>query len=211
MLREALSLWRGRPLADLEHEPFAQEPIRELDELWLEAVELRIDADLATGRHADLVRELSALARRHPLREHIRRQLMLALYRSGRQAEALEAYADLRRTLVDERGLEPSRESRALQEAMLRQDPELDLRRPGALRVVPRRRRAHARARGRPRRARVGGAVRPARLRRGDAGASARGRARRRRGAGLRRACERGSPSAPRRAPSPSARVASGC
>jgi branched-chain amino acid transport system substrate-binding protein len=140
-LREALSLWRGRPLADLEHEPFAQEPIRELDELWLETVELRVDADLAAGRHADLVRELSALARRHPLREHIRRQLMLALYRSGRQAEALEAYAELRRTLVEEQGLEPSRESRALQEAMLRQDPELDLRRPGTVRVRPRRRR----------------------------------------------------------------------
>ncbi len=109
--------------------------------MWLEAVELRIDADLATGRHADLVRELSALARRYPLREHIHRQLMLALYRSGRQAEALEAYAELRRTLVEELGLEPSRELRALQEAMLRQDPELDLRRPGAVRVVPRRRR----------------------------------------------------------------------
>ena len=109
--------------------------------MWLEAVELRVDADLATGRHADLVRELLALARRYPLREHIRRQLMLALYRSGRQAEALEAYAELRRTLVEELGLEPSRELRALQEAMLRQDPELDLRRPGAVRVVPRRRR----------------------------------------------------------------------
>ena len=140
-LREALAMWRGRPLADLENEPFARDPIRELDEMWLEAVELRVDADLATGRHADLVRELSALARRYPLREHIRRQLMLALYRSGRQAEALEAYAELRRTLVEELGLEPSRELRELQEAMLRQDPELDLRRPGAVRVVPRRRR----------------------------------------------------------------------
>lgn len=140
-LREALAMWRGRPLADLENEPFARDPIRELDELWLEAVELRLDADLATGRHADLLRELSALARRHPLREGVRRRLMLALYRSGRQAEALEAYADLRRTLVEELGLEPSRELRALQEAMLRQDPELDLRRPGALRMVPRGRR----------------------------------------------------------------------
>jgi DNA-binding SARP family transcriptional activator/ABC-type branched-subunit amino acid transport system substrate-binding protein len=140
-LREAFALWRGRPLADLENEPLARDPIRELDEMWLEAVELRIDADLATGRHADLVRELTALARRYPLREHIRRQLMLALYRSGRQAEALEAYAELRRKLVEDLGLEPSRELRALQEAMLRQDPELDLRRPGAVRVVPRRRR----------------------------------------------------------------------
>jgi DNA-binding SARP family transcriptional activator/ABC-type branched-subunit amino acid transport system substrate-binding protein len=138
-LRKALAMWRGRPLADLENEPFARDPIRELDEMWLEAVELRIDADLATGRHADLVRELSALARRYPLREPIHRQLMLALYRSGRQAEALEAYGDLRRTLVEELGLEPSRELRALQEAMLRQDPELDLRRPGTVQVVPRR------------------------------------------------------------------------
>jgi DNA-binding SARP family transcriptional activator/ABC-type branched-subunit amino acid transport system substrate-binding protein len=140
-LREALSPWRGRPLADLENEPFARDPIRELDEMWLDAVELRLDAELATGRNADLVRELSALARRYPLREQIRRQLMLALYRSGRQAEALEAYADLRRTLVEELGLEPSRESRALQEAMLRQDPELELRRPGVARLVPRGRR----------------------------------------------------------------------
>jgi DNA-binding SARP family transcriptional activator/ABC-type branched-subunit amino acid transport system substrate-binding protein/DNA-binding beta-propeller fold protein YncE len=140
-LREALAMWRGRPLADLESEPFARDPIRELDEMWLEAVELRVDADLATGRHADLVRELSALARRYPLREGVRRRLMLALYRSGRQAEALAAYADLRRTLVEELGLEPCRELRALQEAMLRQDPELDLRQPGAVRVVPRRRR----------------------------------------------------------------------
>ena len=138
-LREALGMWRGRPLADQENESFAQAAIRELDELWLEGLELRIDADLASGRHADLVRELSALARRYPLREHVHRQLMLALYRSGRQAEALEAYGDLRRTLVEELGLEPSREVRALQEAMLRQDPELDLRQPGALQVVPRR------------------------------------------------------------------------
>lgn len=143
-LREALSPWRGRPLADLENEPFARDPIRELDELWLEAVELRLEADLATGRHADLVRELSALARRYRLREPIHRQLMLALYRSGRQVEALEAYAGLRRALVEEQGLEPSRDSRALQEAILRQDPELDLRRPGAVWVMPRRRRRFA-------------------------------------------------------------------
>ena len=129
-LREALALWRGRPLADLENEPFAGEPVRELDERWLEAVELRVDADLAAGRHDELVRELAALTRRHPLRERLHRQLMLALYRSGRQAEALEAYAELRGTLVEEVGLEPSRESRELQEAILRQDPQLDLRRP---------------------------------------------------------------------------------
>ncbi len=139
VLREALGLWRGRPLADLEAEAFAQEPIRELDELWLEAVELRIDGDLENGRGADLVRELSALVRSHPLRERLRMQLMLALYRSDRQVEALEAFADLRRTLADEQGLEPSRELRALQEAILRQDPALDLVRPARSR--PRRRR----------------------------------------------------------------------
>jgi branched-chain amino acid transport system substrate-binding protein len=140
VLREALALWRGRPLADLEGEPFAPEPIRELEELWLEAVEARIDADLATGRHGDLVRELSALVRRHPLRERLRAQLMLALYRSGRQAEALAAYADLRDTLVEELGLEPSRDVRELQEAILRQDPALDRPRRG-WRPPPRRRR----------------------------------------------------------------------
>ena len=128
VLREALGLWRGRPLADLEAEAFAQQPIRDLDDLWLDAVELRIDADLGSGRHADLTRELAVLVRRHPLREGLRGQLMLALYRSGRQAEALETYADLRRTLVEERGLEPGRDVRELQEAILRQDPALELR-----------------------------------------------------------------------------------
>ena len=137
-LRDALGLWRGRPLGGVEGEPFAQEPIRELDELWLEAVEARVDADLECGRDAELVRELSALIRRHPLRERLRAQSMLALYRSGRQAEALETYSDLRRTLVDERGLEPGRDIRELQEAILRQDPALSLRR---RRAVPRARR----------------------------------------------------------------------
>jgi DNA-binding SARP family transcriptional activator/ABC-type branched-subunit amino acid transport system substrate-binding protein len=126
-LREALSMWRGRPLANLETEAFAQQAIRDLDELWLDALEARIDADLQCGRHAELTRELAAVARRHPLRERLRAQLMLALYRSGRQAEALESYAELRRTLVEERGLEPGRELRELQEAILRQDPALHL------------------------------------------------------------------------------------
>jgi DNA-binding SARP family transcriptional activator/ABC-type branched-subunit amino acid transport system substrate-binding protein len=125
VLREALSLWRGRPLANLEMEAFAQQPIRDLDERWLDALEARIDADLESGRDADLTRELAAVARRHPLRERLRAQLVLALYRSGRQAEALESYAELRGMLVEERGLEPSRELRELQEAILRQDPRL--------------------------------------------------------------------------------------
>ena len=126
-LREALGLWRGRPLADLEHEPFAREATRRLDEAWLDALESRIDADLALGRHAELAGELQALVRSHPLRERLRAQLMLALYRSGRQSEALDAYADARRTLVGELGLEPGPELRRLQRAILEHDAALEL------------------------------------------------------------------------------------
>ena len=96
-VREALELWRGRPLAELENEPFAAAATRELDEAWLEALETRIEADLALGRHAELTPELTTLVRRHPLRERLRAQLMLALYRSGRQADALAAFDDARR------------------------------------------------------------------------------------------------------------------
>ena len=96
-LRQGLALWRGPPLADFTYEPFAQQEIARLDELRLVALEQRIDADLALGRHAQVVGELEALVREHPLRERIRGQLMLALYRCGRQAEALEAYRDGRR------------------------------------------------------------------------------------------------------------------
>src|ERR671918_961043 len=95
-LREALALWRGPPLADLAYEPFAQAEIARLEELRLTALEERIDADLADGRHADLVGELRARVADQPLRERLRGQLMLALYRSGRQAEALEAYQHAR-------------------------------------------------------------------------------------------------------------------
>ncbi len=123
---DALGLWRGRPLADLDDEPFARDAIVMLDEAWLVVVELRIEADLALGRHAQLVGELRALVRRHPLRERLRAQLILALYRSGRQAEALDAYAEVRRTLVDELGLEPGSELQWLQQAVLRHDPSLD-------------------------------------------------------------------------------------
>ena len=107
-LREALALWRGPALADFVYEPFAQAAIGRLEEVHLLAVEMRIDADLALGRHAALVAELDALAVEHPLRERLRGQLMLALYRSGRQAEALAAYQTARRMLVDELGIEPS-------------------------------------------------------------------------------------------------------
>jgi DNA-binding SARP family transcriptional activator/ABC-type branched-subunit amino acid transport system substrate-binding protein len=125
-LRRGLDLWRGRPLADLEQQPFARDAIARLDELWLEAIESRIEADMALGRHGELVAELHALVRRHPLRERLRGQLMLALYRSGRQADALEAFAEGRRTLVDELGLEPGPELRRLHQAILDHDPALE-------------------------------------------------------------------------------------
>ena len=127
-LREALGLWRGPPLADVAQERFAQTEIPRLEELRVATLEDRLDADLATGRHAGLVGELEALVARHPLRERLRRQLMLALYRAGRQAEALAAYQDARRVLVEELGLEPSRELQELERAILRQDTSLDLR-----------------------------------------------------------------------------------
>ncbi len=124
-LREALALWRGPPLADFAYEPFAQAAIGRLEEMHLLAIEMRIDADLALGRHAALVAELDALAAEHPLRERLRGQLMLAFYRSGRQAEALAAYQTARRVLVDELGIEPSAALQELERAMLRQDPAL--------------------------------------------------------------------------------------
>ena len=127
LLRQALALWRGPPLADLAYEPFAQAVIARLDELRLTALEQRLDADLATGRHPDLVGELEALVAEHPLRDRPRRQLMLALYRSGRQAEALEVYRHARRALVEELGIEPGAELRGLEQAILVQDPSLDL------------------------------------------------------------------------------------
>ena len=126
-LREALSLWRGPALADFAYEPFAQAAIGRLEEVHLLAVEMRIDADLALGRHAGLVAELDALAAEHPLRERLRGQLMLALYRSGRQAEALAAYQSARSTLVDELGIEPGSALQELERAILRQDRALEL------------------------------------------------------------------------------------
>jgi DNA-binding SARP family transcriptional activator len=126
-LREALALWRGQPLADLAYEWFTQAAIGRIEELRLVALERRIEADLALGRHAATVPELEALVSAEPLRERLRGQLMLALYRSGRQAEALEAYQEARRTLVEELGLEPSPALQELERAILRQDPKLDL------------------------------------------------------------------------------------
>jgi DNA-binding SARP family transcriptional activator/WD40 repeat protein len=128
-LRAALALWRGPALADVAYEAFAQPEIARLEEARTDALERRIDADLALGRHADVVSELDALVVRHPLREHLRAQRMLALYRCGRQADALEAFRDARRTLVEDVGVEPGTELRGLHEAILRQDAALDLRR----------------------------------------------------------------------------------
>jgi DNA-binding SARP family transcriptional activator len=126
-LRQALSLWRGPALADFGYESFAQTAIARLEEIRLAAVELRIDADLALGRHDELVGELEALVAAQPLRERLRGYLMTALYRSGRQAEALDAYRDARRVLVEELGIEPGTGLRELERAILRQEPALNL------------------------------------------------------------------------------------
>jgi DNA-binding SARP family transcriptional activator len=127
LLRASLALWRGTPLADVAFEPFAQAEIARLEERRLVAVEERIEADLMLGRHDDLVGELEALIAKNSLRERLRAQLMLALYRSGRQSEALAAYQDARNRLVEELGIEPGRPLRNLHQAILNQDPGLDL------------------------------------------------------------------------------------
>ena len=124
-LREALALWRGPALADFTYEPFAQTEIARLDELRLVALEERIAADLALGRHVELVAELEALVDSQPLRERPRAQHMLALYRSGRQADALAAYRAARDTLVEELGVEPGPRLKELEAAILRQDESL--------------------------------------------------------------------------------------
>ena len=125
-LREALELWRGPPLAELASTPFAPAEIARLEEQHLAAVEVRVEADLAAGRHAELVGELQQLTSRHPWRERLHAQLMLALYRSGRQADALEAYRHAREVLVEQLGIEPGAELHHLHEAILAHDPALD-------------------------------------------------------------------------------------
>src|SRR5262245_12773247 len=124
-LRTALDLWRGGPYADVEYEPWAQAEIGRLHELRLAALEARIDADLELGESTMLVPELEALATEHPLRERFHAQLMLALYRSSRQADALEVFADTRRTLIEQLGVEPGPELRDLQRRILDHDPDL--------------------------------------------------------------------------------------
>jgi peptide/nickel transport system substrate-binding protein len=122
LAREALALWRGAALADVADEPFAAAEIRRLEELRLRAIELAIDGELAAGRHRALIGELEALVEAHPLAERLHARRMLALYRCGRQAEALEAYRHARRMLVEEIGVEPGAELRNLHDAILRQD-----------------------------------------------------------------------------------------
>jgi ABC-type transport system substrate-binding protein/DNA-binding SARP family transcriptional activator len=126
-LREADALWRGQPLADLDSQPFAQLEVDRLAEMRLVATEDRIDAELALGHHCRLVPELERLVAEHPLRERMRGQAMLALYRSGRQADALATYRTGRSRLVEQLAIEPAPALRELEQAILRQDAALDL------------------------------------------------------------------------------------
>ncbi len=123
-LNDALQLWRGRPYADVAYEPFAQAEIRRLEELQSTAFELRVDCELRLGRHASLIGELETLIERHPFRERMWGQLMVALYRSGRQADALRAFTRAGDVLA-ELGIEPSAELRNLEDRILQQDPVL--------------------------------------------------------------------------------------
>jgi predicted ATPase/DNA-binding SARP family transcriptional activator len=124
-LEEGLSLWRGRPLDDLAYEPFAQRAIARLDDMRVAATEELVEAGLALGRHADVLAQLEPLIAEHPYRERLRAQLMLALYRCDRQADALQAYQDARRALVEGLGIEPGERLRELERAILAQDPAL--------------------------------------------------------------------------------------
>jgi DNA-binding SARP family transcriptional activator len=126
-LEGALSLWRGPPLADLAYEPFAQREIARLDDLGAAAREQLIEAKLALGAHAEVVGQLETLIGEHPYRERLRAQLMLALYRSDRQADALQTYQNTRRTLIEKLGIEPGERLRELERAILAQDPGLNL------------------------------------------------------------------------------------
>jgi DNA-binding SARP family transcriptional activator len=137
LLHEALELWRGAPLADVGYESFAQPAIGRLEEIRLAALEQRIDADLALGEHARLIGELEQLVAEHPLQERFAEQLMLALYRSGRQAEALDVYRATRERLVEALGLEPTSALQALERAILAHDPSLESVRTGPETAAP--------------------------------------------------------------------------
>jgi DNA-binding SARP family transcriptional activator len=127
LFRQALALWRGRTLAGLELESVGRHEIEQLEELRLAALMDRIDYDLALGRHEQLIGELNRLVGEHPLRERLRAQQMLALYRADRQAEALDAYQQARQTLVDDLGIEPSEALQRLQCGILAHDPALEI------------------------------------------------------------------------------------
>jgi YVTN family beta-propeller protein len=148
VLRDGLALWRGPPLADFAYEAFAQAAIAQLEDLHLSALEERVDADLALGRQRDLVGELTSIVQQNPLRERVRAQLMLALYRSDRQAEALQVYQEFRRALSEQLGLDPSPGLQQLEVALLNRDASLQappasgppVLPPGGQRPQPRRR-----------------------------------------------------------------------
>lgn len=126
LLREAQSLWRGPPLADFAYEAFAQTAIAQLEELRLSIYEERIGYELELGRHAEVIGELEALVAEHPLRERLRGHLMLALYRAGRQADALHAYQEARRALLEQLGIDPGPALQQLHSSILRQERSLD-------------------------------------------------------------------------------------
>ena len=130
LLEQGLALWRGPPLGDLAYEPFAQAEIARLEDLRLAADEQLIEAKLALGRHSELIGHLERLVEEHPYRERLRGQLMLALYRADRQADALQAYQEARRALVEELGIEPGERLRELEAAVLAQDPSLAFQEP---------------------------------------------------------------------------------
>src|SRR5262249_5529765 len=139
-LRRALALFRGPPLDDVAFFPFAQAELGRLAEMRLAGLEDRIDADLAACRSSELVGELEALVKEYPLRERLHGQLMLALYRAGRQADGLDAYRKARQYLADELGIEPGSALRQLEQAILVQDPSLEVspnRQPIAVEVPP--------------------------------------------------------------------------
>jgi DNA-binding SARP family transcriptional activator len=141
LLEHGLALWRGAPLADLAYESFARTAIERLDELRLVALEQRFEAELALGRHLTVLSDLEALVWEHPLRERLRGQLMVALYRAGRQADALDVYRKTRELLVGELGIEPSRSLQDLERRILKQDETLDVasERPASAAAAPER------------------------------------------------------------------------
>jgi DNA-binding SARP family transcriptional activator len=138
LFAEAFALWRGEPMSDFAYEPFAQISIQRLEELRLAAEEERVAAELQLGHHREVLPRLGELVRLHPLREGLREHQIVALYRCGRQADALQAYQDARQALVEELGIDPSRSLQELEHRVLNQDPSLD-RPPSVAPVSPRR------------------------------------------------------------------------